>query len=75
MKLYLIFLKHNHASSNSLQMTPCTLLLKIDCVVGFFILLHLQLFEDLLCDCVNIFSNVLDGNNLNGWLELQEVSN
>ena len=38
------------------------------------IFLLLQVIEDLLCDCVNIFSNVLDGNNLNGWLELQEVS-
>ena len=38
MKLYLIILKHNHASSTSLQITLCTLLLKIDCVVGIIIL-------------------------------------
>ena len=41
--------------------------------ISYILLLH-QVIEDLLWDCVNIFSNVLDGNNLNGWLELQEVS-
>ena len=40
----------------------------------FYMLLLLQTIKDLLWDCVNIFSNALDGNNLNGWLELQEVS-
>lgn len=33
-----------------------------------------QTFQDLFNDCADIFSNVLDGNNLDGWLELQEVS-
>ena len=41
----------------------------------FKVFLHLfQTFQDLFNDCADIFSNVLDGNNLDGWLELQEVS-
>ena len=70
----IFYLDYILVSSVSLLINPCTLLLKLELWYWFYILLLLQVIEDLLCDCVNIFSNVLDGNNLNGWLELQEVS-